>query len=543
MSPASIAGGLNSSSKVKETVVDARINKILAMRTDSVAMLESLNSIGNFFGREGNTVEARRSLRHDLEYQNILVAKKFLAEFDEVRRRIDQLEQHTNKLDSTITSVSSRISEANQNMNLFMKRASELEASRNACLHQSKDIAQFLQRYELSSEEIRILRDGSLDDTRSSRKFFSALSRLQTSFKECKEMVEKHRQTVGFELLESLGSHQDVAYLRLFEWVKGKCEHNANALDTSDSADSLMQVAVQYLKDFPVYYAQCQELIAASQRTLLVQRFVLALTHGGSNGAGAGNLGAHRTIDLHSNDPTRYVGDMLAWTHQAIASEEELLTSFFGSTNPPSASAQAHSSGFRDTGIEGSSEMKTYSVQEMLVRCLQGLGRPIRVRIMQTLESKSQSIEVLYALLDLLTFYEATFARTIGSSDNSVSGAIVECLDECKRLFAAALAKQSEALLQSASSLHPTDLGASYQSKECARQIREILRTYKMALSNVMKDGSSNEYNIERVIAEIIRPLVQSCRTASQALSSMVMAIYVINNVAVIQVGNSVFIH
>lgn len=533
------SGGIsssNNSSKVKETVVDARINKILSMRTDSVAMLESLNSIGDFFGKEGNTVEARRSLRHDLEYQNILVAKKFLAEFDEVRRRIDQLEQHTNKLDSTITNVSTRISDANQNMNLFMKRASELEASRNACLQQSKDIAQFLQRYELSAEEIRVLRDGSLEDARSSRKFFSALSRLQTSYRECKEMVEKHRQTVGFELLESLGSHQDIAYLRLFEWVKGKCENASNALDTSDSSDSMMQVAVQYLKDFPVYYAQCQELIAASQRTLLVQKFVLALTHGGSSGSGSGSSGALRTIDMHSNDPTRYVGDMLAWTHQAIASEDEMLTAFFGSSNSPSGVSQTNSAVTRDAGSDGSSDMKTYSVQEMLVRCLQGLGRPIRVRVMQTLESKAQSIEVLYALLDLLTFYEGTFARTMGTSDNAISATIAECLDECKRLFSVALARQSDALLQSASSLHPTDLGASYHSKECARQIREILRTYKMALSNVMKGEPGSDFNIERVIGEIIRPLVQSCRTASQALSSTVMAIYVINNVAVIQV-------
>ena len=32
-----------------------------------------------------------------------------------------------------------------------------------------------------------------------------------------------------------------------------------------------------------------------------------------------------RPIELHSHDPLRYVGDILAWLHQACASEHEHL--------------------------------------------------------------------------------------------------------------------------------------------------------------------------------------------------------------------------
>lgn len=35
--------------RVKEAIVDARINKILALRTDSIAMTEALESIGEFY--------------------------------------------------------------------------------------------------------------------------------------------------------------------------------------------------------------------------------------------------------------------------------------------------------------------------------------------------------------------------------------------------------------------------------------------------------------------------------------------------------------
>ena len=33
-----------------------------------------------------------------------------------------------------------------------------------------------------------------------------------------------------------------------------------------------------------------------------------------------------RPIELHSHDPLRYAGDMLAWLHQATASEREHIT-------------------------------------------------------------------------------------------------------------------------------------------------------------------------------------------------------------------------
>ena len=51
--------------------------------------------------------------------------------------------------------------------------------------------------------------------------------------------------------------------------------------------------------------------------------FMDALTRGGPGGL-------PRPIELHAHDPMRYVGDMLAWVHQAIAAEREFLESLFG---------------------------------------------------------------------------------------------------------------------------------------------------------------------------------------------------------------------
>ena len=51
--------------------------------------------------------------------------------------------------------------------------------------------------------------------------------------------------------------------------------------------------------------------------------FLIKLVNSLSLSTGPG--GTPRPIELHSHDPLRYVGDMLAWLHQAAASEKEHL--------------------------------------------------------------------------------------------------------------------------------------------------------------------------------------------------------------------------
>ena len=54
----------------------------------------------------------------------------------------------------------------------------------------------------------------------------------------------------------------------------------------------------------------------------MLNTFLTALTRGGPNGL-------PRPIEIHAHDPLRYVGDMMAWVHQAVASERESLEGLF----------------------------------------------------------------------------------------------------------------------------------------------------------------------------------------------------------------------
>lgn len=557
--------------RIKEVIVDSRINKVLAMRTDSVAMLEALDAISEFY--VSNTVDARRMLRQDLELQNINLAKKFLGEFESVRNRIEDVENLSEQLESACGALASRVKDADENMKSFMEKATQLESRRNFYESQSKEIKTFLSRFQLTNAEIDLLHHANIDSSESANAFFEVLHRLKAAYGDCKNMVEQHCYSVGFELLEVLGQHQDMAYQHLFEWVKGKCDALAETGVTDDfDTNTKLQISIRFLKKLPIYFDQCQDLLVNSRRTQLVQRFVVALTQGDSsvaaltpaNGSGSSKQNS-RALDLHAHDAARYVGGMLAWMHQAVAGELEFLESIFGdgtsedqprsprNNNAAAASLakKKNSSGedeqkstqdndiYGEGGGDGTSPrentaMGGLSIPQLLARCLQGLGRPLRVRIVQTLETKS-SLEVLYSLTDLLSFYEETFAR-ITPVENAVHSAVKGCLNECKRMFLSALTKQGQALLASPVT-YPLDLKASHVTRECAVQVKEILRVCSSALSVVSCDPADS-CHIDAVLGSIIQPLLQSCRLGGQALQPAEMAIFMLNNVSVLQVSS-----
>ena len=107
--------------------------------------------------------------------------------------------------------------------------------------------------------------------------------------------------------------------------------------DSSD-APPLMKAALKTLRSRSQLYNVCLEDLAVSRRQALSKRFLLALTRGGPNGH-------PKAIEMHAHDPQRYIADMLAWVHQSLASERELLTALFSATSDDPATPDREASG------------------------------------------------------------------------------------------------------------------------------------------------------------------------------------------------------
>jgi conserved oligomeric Golgi complex subunit 6 len=578
-------------SRLKENLVDSRIKKVLSNRYDNSLILESLDTINEYILSHGNTIVTRKTLRNDIELQNISINKSFLLEYSKVFSSIQSLHAQCQEIEMECQTMSSKVNRANENIKLFLEKATELEERGAQVVKQKDDIELFLKKFQLTQMEIDELHSLSFASPAASsshhssnspniltENFFQILKKLRVAYQDCKEMVELHQYSAGYELLDLLSHHQDIAYQKLFEWVKLRCDTNAASLSSShgDPAtdDLMLQTALSYLKDVPSYFVQCQELVISSRRSLIVQRFVLAVTQGqqfssssGERGGGGGHPSLQHSssrggFEMHSYDPVRFVGDMLAWTHQAIASEEEFLRAIFGtslqSVPKPSSPRVSASASLPEEEEDPPKEFSS-SIPELLVRCLSGLGRPLKVRILQTLEnlrsssssgssssSHGTTLATLYLLCDLIQFYSKTYSRIL-SLENSIHSAVAECFLECKKSFHSSLEKQAEQLKHASVSLFTMDTLSTATTRDYCQLLTDLLGIYQssMALAHDRdppvgaEGGQQYDISLNHVLECLIHPLLQSCRTCGNTAfgdNNFDMAIFMLNNVTLLKV-------
>lgn len=567
--------------KVREVIVDARISKVLSLRTDSIAMTEALEAIGEFY--ESNTSTARQSLRHSLEMRTVDCGKRFLHEMEAIKNRLDAVDKFASHLHSSCVSLAGKVEEADRNVKAFMDKANQLESKRGLLLSQSEEVAQFLSRYHMNSSEIRQLQTANLDNSSEARGFFTTFQKLKAAYADCKAITEKQFYGIGFELLDVLGKHKEMALERLFEWLRQRCEGLAENSSTNPSAAinnqdqssghqlpaqkilssqqlqaqnylySQLGTAARLLRDVPGYLEQCQDLLIAARRTQLVQRF-MAVAVQGYHGTGAKAL-----VDIQqaAAEPVSFLGGLLAWIHMAIAAELEFFASIHGdqsdsdSHTPSSVLAPAPVI----TAITGG-----FTMEELLVRAVQGLGRPLRLRILQLLDTHPGQLDTLFALADLLSFYQQTFWRVL-AVENAVHSAVKGSLGECQRVLQAQLRRHATAAKNSPAP-HSSDLKASLLTRECAQQVKAILKaasfalassssasvdsmTVKLPLSITSTDEADTavataavaSFQLENVLGELIQPVLQACRSGGQSLQAAETAVYMLNNVNALQAG------
>ena len=156
--------------------------------------------------------------------------------------------------------------------------------------------------------------------------------------------------------------------------------------------------------------------LAAARHDAVARAFLNALTRGGPGGT-------PRPIELQAPDPLRYVGDMLAWVHQACAGEKEMLESLF----------QRNNEKYQDT--TGVTVQVSDTVNDLLECAMEGTCRPLKSRIEQVLVLQPNAI-TSYKLANLIQFYSVTL-RKLMRKDAGLERVLHEyvCLYSCSHHY------------------------------------------------------------------------------------------------------------
>ncbi|KAK2156367.1 hypothetical protein LSH36_215g03002 [Paralvinella palmiformis] len=490
---------LLSSGSQPNNPLSRKLNKILETRLDNdKEMLEALKSLSTFFNE--NNLRTRRNLRSDIERRSLAINEEFVESFRVVKEQLDSVYADVKAVNECCQDMSSRLKAAKDQTQDLISQTTTLQAESQKLQLRSQVADAFLAKFQLKQEEIQILRgtrDGSLHP-----EFFSALARVKQIHNDCKVLLRTNHQTAGLEIMESMALHQESAYERLYRWTQSECRLLSG--DSPDISNKLCQ-AVEAIQDRPVLFRYTLDEFGTARRTAIVRGFIDALTRGGPGGT-------PRPIELHSHDPLRYVGDMLAWLHQAVASEKEHVQTLL---------KKCKQTALMLTAVQD-------HVLDVLNHVTEGVCRPLKVRLEQVVVSEPGSV-VLYKLANLMKFYQGTIGNIIQSSSALVC-TIEEIQTLCLRMFFNTLSINAGRLLEKVE-LPPADLGPTTALTQSLQLLRDVLSSHDSSI--VPLDARKTDF--AQILSSIVDPLLQMCSVSASRLNTVDMATYMINCMYLIQ--------
>ncbi|CAF0848110.1 unnamed protein product [Rotaria sordida] len=490
-----------SASQQQITPVQRKLQKILDLKLESDKdLIESLKYLSSFFNE--NSVRTRRSLRSTIEKRSLTLNDQFEECFRVVKQQLDQLNDTVTSMSTCCEDMTQRLKNVKAQTQELINKTTQIQNENQELNIKSCITEGFIERFQLTPDELNALRttrDGFLHP-----QFFNVLKRVKSIYQDCKLLLRTNQQTIGLEIMEQMALHQESAYERLYRWLQSECR-----LLTTESPEisTLIGEALDGLKERQVLFKYILDEYGTARRNALVRGFIDALTRGGPGGT-------PRPIELSSHDPLRYVGDMLAWTHQSTASEKEYAEILLRK-------------------LKDWNELQK-TIQTLLGYITEGLCRPLRVRLEQVLVSQHEPV-TLYKLTNLLKFYETTIKQLL-----PIECQLVLVLDEVSNLsskmFLNALNATATRLIEKVD-IPTNDLNLSDELRRTLALLRDILETH----STSMIPFESKRVDFQQIVYSIIDPLLQMCSLSATKLGVIEMAVYLVNCISAIRTTLAVF--
>eukprot|EP00177_Eucheuma_denticulatum_P008733 GFKZ01015868.1.p1 GENE.GFKZ01015868.1~~GFKZ01015868.1.p1 ORF type:complete len:661 (+),score=67.63 GFKZ01015868.1:119-2101(+) len=413
-----------------------------------------------------------------------------LSTLTSTQTSLTTLQSHLSAIQTSIETLSTRLSTARTSASTVIQQTSHLRAKLSDAQLRSSVSHVFLKRFVLSPSEIQ-----ALDSNHVTEPFLSALKRLEKVHEDSRILLRCHNQRAGLETLEFAATKREEAYEKVFRYVQAECGRLDVDAEEHEREAALLREGIRALRARPMLLKFCAEEVGSARRASLVARFVTALTKGGRGGV-------PRPIELHAHDPMRYTNDMLAWIHQALASEKELMSRLFMG------------------GVGGGGEELALGV---LNTVFDALCRPFRIRFEQALEA-SLPVVVLYRLASLLEFYASTMGKLLGGE-----AALPEMLMECHSIamygFFSGWKSKMEAFKMAG--LSPSDdLIPPAAVNQSMTRLDEIMATLDASLT----PEEARQGQIAAVLEVILNPLQSLCEgMAARALGPVEKQVFLAN--------------
>ncbi|POO00393.1 Conserved oligomeric Golgi complex subunit [Trema orientale] len=454
-----------------------KLKKVLeSTRTESPDLLASLNTLSSSYSE--NNPQSRRNLRSTIEKRSLSINQEFLQASAVAQEALDCVEEEVDALAHCCDRIAKALSTCTASTGDIISTTERLKQELDVTTQRQHIVSCFLRDYQLSNDEITALREDDLSPA-----FFTALSHVHEIHANCKLLLRMHHQRAGLELMDMMAVYQEGAYERLCRWVQAECRKLGDA--DNPEVSELLKTAVRCLGERPVLFKYCAEEVANMRHNALFRRFISALTRRGPGGM-------PRPIEVHAHDPLRYVGDMLGWLHQALASEREFVIMLLdpdavvdSRPNEDHLSKSVHN----DFGKTESD--LTFVLDRIFEECA-GLSK-----------------------CELSKFFSLNLILDLLGRETALSSTLWTLKDAAQKTFFDILKGRGEKLLR-----YPPLVSVDLSPPPAVRDGVSILLEIIDAHNSMMVPASGKKPDFDPVISALLNPIIQMCEQAAEAHKS-----------------------
>ncbi|XP_014218909.1 conserved oligomeric Golgi complex subunit 6 [Copidosoma floridanum] len=475
---------VGASEKPVLSFVSKRISKLLETRPENDKdTLEALKELSTFYTE--NTPDERRNLRTKIEKRNSAINEDFLVAFKEVKNVLDDMREDVYGMSQCLESMTTRLQITKAKTMQLMEQTTRLQ-NESEKLSMQKEIAlAFIRTFQLTPDEVAVLH-GNTREASITEEFFVVLSKVQEIHNNCRLLMQSGHQTLALDIMHRMTLLQEDGLDRLCRWTQTHCRHIEN-----EQLIPLLTKAMGKLQERTILFKYVLDEYCTARRSILVSSFIDALTLGKGHGSGS------NPIEMHANDPKRYIGDIFAWLHQAIPAEKENLFVLLKACDKSAMMDQ---------------------ISQALSNITEGLCHPLRSRIEHIVALEAPST-ILYSVTTLMRFYRATLKAVI--QDSVLDLMLDELLELSERSFINRLQRETRIALGERVEPPDTDLVPAPSISRLLSLLNEVL-----SVASIAED---REKDMLQIVSCIIDPLLQEVNETASRLPTVDMAVYLLN--------------
>lgn len=441
-----------------------------------------------------NDDSTRRALRTKIGMQEIETNKSVLDDYkrlvDEmhiIKMGIDSMQVACKQMRTQVTSIRTSSSQLLEQSAFLQEQKKKVKCRQNV-------LDAFRQQFAVEDTELYTLSSPEPID----EEFFRCLQKVNKIYTRCSVLLVVETQTAGLEIMNTMNKNLDSGYAKLHRWILKELKSTTAG---ATEANVLLRKALTTLSERRDLFEKTLEHVSDSRRRLVAANFEQARARG--------------KLEQHNQEPIRFVGDVLAWLHQEIASEREVLELILGSAGRERLS----------TSPGESVESFDYKAMqnELVDRNFSLVMKPLQHRIDQVIVSHNDRLMSFQAAI-LIRFYRDLIDRVLernasvtSALRNMEKSAMSRFMQSTRNLVAAVSIKPPEADM--------AQLEIPYFLQDAIDDLGAVLRILNESFLSL----EEKEVEFTDIWDQLLRQIIEVCVRIASEIPQPSSSLYLLN--------------